>query len=191
MIPSRVSKKSVKKYTPITGCTKEPREICAPAGCGFKKVLNKLILHIFVSHAYSSTRDHWNAMTKFRLWCRMPQRSSAVLNLKERASMWQSWCRNWSQLKSVWTCQRRFAQGREPIPGRWRSLLWRNGAMSPLRSLAWHKPNFPTPKQILAKKAIPHGNSCNSRSLTQNPYLNLHQWRIHLNRTITSEENDL
>merc|ERR1711981_1505269 len=30
-----VSKKSVKKYTPITGCTKEPRELCAPAGCGF------------------------------------------------------------------------------------------------------------------------------------------------------------
>merc|ERR1711892_533754 len=32
-----VSKKAVKKYTPITGCTKEPREICAPAGCGFKE----------------------------------------------------------------------------------------------------------------------------------------------------------
>merc|ERR1712198_331178 len=24
-------------YTPITGCTKEPRELCAPAGCGFKE----------------------------------------------------------------------------------------------------------------------------------------------------------
>merc|ERR1712180_143012 len=24
-------------YTPITGCTKEPRELCAPAGCGFKQ----------------------------------------------------------------------------------------------------------------------------------------------------------
>jgi len=32
-----VSKKPVKKYTPITGCTKEPRELCAPAGCGFKE----------------------------------------------------------------------------------------------------------------------------------------------------------
>merc|ERR1711922_88630 len=32
-----VEKKKVKKYTPITGCTKEPREICAPAGCGFKE----------------------------------------------------------------------------------------------------------------------------------------------------------
>jgi len=30
-----VSKKNVKKYSPITGCTKEPRELCAPAGCGF------------------------------------------------------------------------------------------------------------------------------------------------------------
>merc|ERR1712183_581802 len=32
-----VEKKAVKKYTPITGCTKEPREVCAPAGCGFKE----------------------------------------------------------------------------------------------------------------------------------------------------------
>merc|ERR1711889_36323 len=32
-----VSKKPVKKHTPITGCTKEPRELCAPAGCGFKE----------------------------------------------------------------------------------------------------------------------------------------------------------
>merc|ERR1711963_887496 len=31
-----VSKKPVTKYTPITGCTKEPIELCAPAGCGFK-----------------------------------------------------------------------------------------------------------------------------------------------------------
>ena len=34
-----VSKKNVKKYTPITGCTKEPRELCAPAGCGFSQVV--------------------------------------------------------------------------------------------------------------------------------------------------------
>merc|ERR1712050_424256 len=34
---TEVEKKAVKKYTPITGCTKEPREICAPAGCGFKE----------------------------------------------------------------------------------------------------------------------------------------------------------
>merc|ERR1712024_224242 len=32
-----VSKKNVKKFTPIPGCTKEPRELCAPAGCGFKQ----------------------------------------------------------------------------------------------------------------------------------------------------------
>ena len=23
--------------SPLTGCTKEPRELCAPAGCGFKQ----------------------------------------------------------------------------------------------------------------------------------------------------------
>merc|ERR1719412_3539031 len=33
-----VSKKPVKKFTPITGCTKEPVELCAPAGCGFTQV---------------------------------------------------------------------------------------------------------------------------------------------------------
>ena len=33
----RVSKQSVKKTSPLTGCTKEPREPCAPAGCGFKQ----------------------------------------------------------------------------------------------------------------------------------------------------------
>ena len=27
-----VTKKKVKKYTPITACTKEPRQLCAPAG---------------------------------------------------------------------------------------------------------------------------------------------------------------
>ena len=34
---STVEKKPVKKYTPITGCTKEPMEICAPSGYGFKE----------------------------------------------------------------------------------------------------------------------------------------------------------
>jgi len=31
-----VEKKLVKKYTPMTGCEKVPREVCAPAGCGYK-----------------------------------------------------------------------------------------------------------------------------------------------------------
>jgi hypothetical protein len=31
-------KKAVKKYTPVTACSKEPREVCAPAGCGIKEV---------------------------------------------------------------------------------------------------------------------------------------------------------
>ena len=33
-----VSKKPVKKFTPITGCTKEPVTLCAPAGCGLVPV---------------------------------------------------------------------------------------------------------------------------------------------------------
>ena len=40
-----VSKKPVKKFTPITGCTKEPVELCAPAGCGFTAVSSAILLH--------------------------------------------------------------------------------------------------------------------------------------------------
>jgi len=32
-----LSKKAVTKYTTMTGCNKEPTELCAPAGCGFKE----------------------------------------------------------------------------------------------------------------------------------------------------------
>lgn len=41
-----VSKKNVKKFTPVTGCTKEPKEVCAPAGCGFKQVTAAHFLEI-------------------------------------------------------------------------------------------------------------------------------------------------
>ena len=34
-----LSKKAVTKYTTMTGCNKEPTELCAPAGCGFKEVI--------------------------------------------------------------------------------------------------------------------------------------------------------
>ena len=33
-----LSKKTVTKYTTMTGCHKEPTELCAPAGCGYKEV---------------------------------------------------------------------------------------------------------------------------------------------------------
>ena len=36
----QVIKKTIKKYTPMTSCAKEPRELCAPTGCGFKEVLS-------------------------------------------------------------------------------------------------------------------------------------------------------
>merc|ERR550532_1592140 len=32
-----VVKKKVTKYTTMTGCNKEPTELCAPVGCGFKE----------------------------------------------------------------------------------------------------------------------------------------------------------
>merc|ERR1712083_179278 len=31
-----LERKLVKKYTPETACYKEPRELCAPRGCGFR-----------------------------------------------------------------------------------------------------------------------------------------------------------
>ena len=33
-----IEKNKVKKYTPETKCYKEPRELCAPRGCGFRNV---------------------------------------------------------------------------------------------------------------------------------------------------------
>merc|ERR1711892_608396 len=33
----QLTKKAVTKYTTMTGCNKEPTELCAPAGCGFKE----------------------------------------------------------------------------------------------------------------------------------------------------------
>ena len=38
-----LSKKAVTKYTTMTGCNKEPTELCAPAGCGFKEVILSVI----------------------------------------------------------------------------------------------------------------------------------------------------
>ena len=37
LIFKKVVKNQVVKYTPVTGCTKEPVELCAPAGCGYKE----------------------------------------------------------------------------------------------------------------------------------------------------------
>ena len=36
----QLTKKAVTKYTTMTGCNKEPTELCAPAGCGFKEVVS-------------------------------------------------------------------------------------------------------------------------------------------------------
>jgi hypothetical protein len=39
-----VERKLVKKYSPMTGCYKEPRELCAPRGCGFRNVSAYLLV---------------------------------------------------------------------------------------------------------------------------------------------------
>ena len=38
-----VVKEPVTKFTPVTGCTKEPITLCAPAGCGFTQVINNRV----------------------------------------------------------------------------------------------------------------------------------------------------
>ena len=35
--PNQVVKRPVTKYTPVTGCNKEPVQICAPEGCGYEE----------------------------------------------------------------------------------------------------------------------------------------------------------
>ena len=42
-------KETRKKYTPETKCTKEPREVCAPEGCGFRNVRYHLFKARFLS----------------------------------------------------------------------------------------------------------------------------------------------
>ena len=44
----------VTKYTTMTGCNKEPTELCAPAGCGFKEVdfLFIIFLLCYIFHSY-------------------------------------------------------------------------------------------------------------------------------------------
>ena len=60
-------KLQVTKFTTMTGCNKEPTELCAPAGCGFREVR---CLHIilkpktFVDMFYNfCTRELRSAMT--------------------------------------------------------------------------------------------------------------------------------
>merc|ERR1711872_769274 len=84
----------------------------------------------------------YTTFTKCSKWPREVcnvNRKSALWSPRGHAPMSPSWCPSWSPLWSVWMCPRRCAPGPSPTPGRSRSLLSRNGAMSPLRSLAWPK----------------------------------------------------
>ena len=48
-----LEKKTTTKYTTMTGCNKEPTELCAPKGCGFKEVRGNLFsLSYFVLYFF-------------------------------------------------------------------------------------------------------------------------------------------
>ena len=34
-----ITKNTVKKFSPVSQCRKEPKQFCAPAGCGFTQVI--------------------------------------------------------------------------------------------------------------------------------------------------------
>merc|ERR1711911_78907 len=129
----------VKKYTPKTGCTKEPRELCAPAGCGFAPAPEPI--------------------------CYPKQQTIVQDAPKETCSLEpQRTCKHVTKLvpklsppRSVSMCPRRSAPGPEPTPDLSRSPLSRSGATCPLRSLA-------SPKVLLQLK-IPSQDNNMSLSL--------------------------
>ena len=49
-----IEKKKVKKYTPETKCYKEPREHCAPRGCGYKNVSYLQMFRIVLTNIHYS-----------------------------------------------------------------------------------------------------------------------------------------
>merc|ERR1711862_36013 len=111
-----VSKKPVKKYTPITGCTKEPVELCAPAGCGFKQ-------------------GPESVMIKSKLLFKMLPRKTVTLSPRELVSMLPSLFQSCPQLRSVLMSPRKSVPDPEPTPELSRSQLLRNGVMFQLRNL--------------------------------------------------------
>merc|ERR1712215_360585 len=80
-----------------------------------------------------------SAMTKHKQLFRMLPRNNVLLNLSVLASMSLNLYPNCLLLRSVWMYPRRSAPGPEPIQGRSRSQLSRNGATYLLKSLAWLK----------------------------------------------------
>merc|ERR1712080_745295 len=104
-----LEKKLVKKYTPETACYKEPREFCAPRGCGFKDGpvdCHDKIKTIVVDNPLETCEIE-------------PQRMC-----KHVTKLGQGW---WLS-RSAWMFPRRSAQGPRPTPGRSRSRSLRSGA---------------------------------------------------------------
>merc|ERR1712025_487607 len=106
--------------TPVTACTKEPRELCAPAGC-------KLVPG--PEHCHDKVQTI--VQDKPKEECSLePQRDCKhVTKLVPKLT----------PARSVWTCPRRCAPGPELTPRRSRSPSSRSGATSPLRSPVWPK----------------------------------------------------
>merc|ERR1712080_600101 len=94
-----VSKKPVKKYTPITGCTKEPVQLCGPAGCGTKEGIPE-------------------CYDKVQTVVQDAPKEQCTLEPQRTCSTSPSWCPSWNPLRSAWMFPRRCVPGLGPTPGR-------------------------------------------------------------------------
>merc|ERR1712060_452210 len=106
--------------TPITACTKEPRVLCAPAGCGFKEGREE---------CYEKTRTVVQDAPKEQCTLEPQRTCKHVTKLVPK-------------LEPTEECvdvPRRCAPGPGPTPGRSRSPLSRSGAMCPQRNLVLPK----------------------------------------------------
>merc|ERR1719430_589541 len=89
--------------------------------------------------AVDSLRVRKRAMKKPRPLSRMLLRKNVALSPREPVLMLPNLSPSLSPLRSVLMYPRRSVPDQEPTQERSRSLLSRNGAMLPLKNLAWHK----------------------------------------------------
>merc|ERR1711922_44021 len=89
--------------------------------------------------AVDSSKELRSVMTRPVQLSKMLPRKNVVLSLKELVAMLLNLSPSLSPLRSVLMYPRRSVPDQEPTQERSRSLLSRNGAMLPLKNLAWHK----------------------------------------------------
>merc|ERR1712106_1241496 len=111
-----VEEKCEDETSGYTTCTKEPKELCAPAGCGFKQ-------------------GPQECQDKTQTVVQDAPRNSAAWSPRGPANMSPNWCQNLNQQRNVLTFLRRSAPGQEAIQGRSRNQLSRSGVICLQKSL--------------------------------------------------------